>query len=55
MKEIGGCRLRATEEVPMRFCGFEVYKKGEGYLVNQKTFAEDLTAKWGIQEATEVR
>ena len=23
----------ATEEVPMRFCGFEVYKKDEGYPV----------------------
>ena len=36
----------ATAEVPMRFCGFEVYKKDEGYLVNQKAFAEDLVAKW---------
>ena len=35
----------ATAEVPMRFCGFEVYKKDEGYLVNQKAFAEDLVAK----------
>ena len=44
----------ATEEVPMRFCGFEVYKKDEGYLVNQKAFAEDLVTKWNIQEGTEV-
>ena len=38
----------------MRFCGFEVYKKDEGYLVNQKAFAEDLVTKWNIQEGTEV-
>ena len=43
----------ATAEVPMRFCGFEVYKKDEGYLVNQKAFAEDLVAKWDIKEGTE--
>ena len=43
----------ATAEVPMRFCGFEVYKTREGYLVNQKAFAEDLVAKWGIQERTD--
>ena len=43
----------ATAEVPMRFCGFEVYKKDDGYLVNQKAFAEDLVAKWDIKEGME--
>ena len=42
---------QATSEVPLRFCGFEIYKK-DGYLINQKAFAEDLTAKWGIKEST---
>ena len=37
----------ATAEVPMRFCGFEVYKRQEGYLVNQKAFAEDLVGDPG--------
>ena len=44
---------RATSEVQLRFCGFEIYKKDDGYLINQKAFAEDLTAKWGIEESTE--
>ena len=43
-----------TEEDPLRFRGFEIWRTEEGFNLNQSAYAKELVEKWGVKEKVEI-
>ena len=43
-----------SEEVPLRYCGFEMWSTAEGFDLKQSAYAKELVDKWGVQEKVDV-
>ena len=43
-----------SEEEPLRYCGFEMWKSEEGFDLRQSAYAKELVEKWGVREKMEV-